>query len=58
LCGKTDEENFGFTYRALNGVIRGNDSVVSDEDRLAINILHKTSEFKRNPIPYFHLEES
>lgn len=55
LCGKTDEQNFGFTYAELDSYIR-NEKV--DYDRLAslvnqIDDMHQTSEFKRQPIASF-----
>ena len=52
LCGKTDEENLGFTYEVLDRYIRTNEC----EDMLTgqkIVQLHKGSEHKRNPIPAF-----
>ena len=42
LTGMTDEDNFGFTYEYLDGVIRG--EVESTE---AISLLHAMSEHKR-----------
>ncbi len=52
LCGKTDEDNFGFTYDALNKYIRTgewDDDVVKDK----IDWLHKKNLFKMQPIPSF-----
>ena len=55
LCGKTDEDNLGFSYRDLNAVIRGvNDECVSEETKRRIADMHKRSEFKRTSIPAFH----
>lgn len=54
LCGKTDEDNLGFSYQDLNAVIRGvNDECVSEETKRRIADMHKRSEFKRMPIPAF-----
>jgi NAD+ synthase len=52
LCGKTDEDNFGFTYEALNKYIRTgewDDDVVKEK----IDWLHKKNLFKTQPIPSF-----
>jgi NAD+ synthase len=52
LCGKTDEDNFGFTYDALNKYIRTgewDDDVVKEK----IDWLHKKNLFKMQPIPSF-----
>ena len=52
LCGKTDEDNLGFTYAALDRYIR--EGVMEDEATKArIDRLHKLNEFKLKPIPYF-----
>lgn len=52
LCGKTDEDNFGFTYDQLNTYIRRgicDDASVCDK----IQQLHKKNEFKLKPIPCY-----
>lgn len=52
LCGKTDEDNLGFTYAALDRYIR--EGVMEDEATKArIDRLHKLNEFKLKPIPFF-----
>ena len=52
LCGKTDEDNFGFTYEVLNKYIRT--GVCEDEVAKAkIDHLHQKNLFKLNPIPTF-----
>lgn len=52
LCGKTDEDNLGFTYEALDKYIRT--GICEDlETRNKIDILHKKNEFKMKPIPSF-----
>ena len=52
LCGKTDEDNLGFTYEALNKYIRTgecDDNVAKEK----IDWLHKKNMFKMQPIPSF-----
>ena len=52
LCGKTDEDNLGFTYAALDRYIRT--GVCEDEAvRARIDTLHVRNEFKLKPIPHF-----
>ena len=52
LCGKTDEDNFGFTYAALNKYIRT--GVCEDGSvRTKIDKLHRKNLFKLQPIPSF-----
>lgn len=52
LCGKTDEDNFGFTYEVLNKYIRT--GICEDiEVKAKIDILHKKNLFKLSPIPSF-----
>lgn len=52
LCGKTDEDNFGFTYEILNKYIRT--GVCDDEEsREKIDNLHNKNTFKLKPIPCF-----
>lgn len=53
LCGKTDEDNFGFTYAFLNKYIRTgkwNEDIASKEK---VDALHKKNKFKFVPIPSF-----
>lgn len=52
LCGKTDEDNFGFTYEALNKYIltgKCEDEKVKEK----IDNLHNKNLFKLEPIPSF-----
>lgn len=52
LCGKTDEDNLGFTYEVLDRYI----STGICEDPVArakIDHLHYKNEFKVKPIPYY-----
>lgn len=52
LCGKTDEDNFGFTYEALNKYIRT--GICEDEVvKAKIDNLHKKNLFKLQMIPKF-----
>lgn len=53
LCGKTDEDNFGFTYEVLNKYIR--DGICEDEEvKAKIDSMHKKNLFKLMPMPTFH----
>ena len=52
LCGKTDEDNFGFTYEQLNTYIHTgecDDEAVKEK----IESLYEKNVFKLNPIPKF-----
>ncbi|MCL2636831.1 MAG: NAD(+) synthase [Oscillospiraceae bacterium] len=54
LCGKTDEENLGFTYEALDKYIR--EGICEDEAaKREIDRLHKISRHKLAPLPIFKL---
>lgn len=48
LCGKSDEESFGFTYEQLDNYIKGNYDAVPDDVKKAIKNKHLASEHKRN----------
>ena len=55
LCGKTDEDNFGFTYAVLNKYIRT--GVCEDEEvKAKIDRMHTKNLFKLMPIPSFKCE--
>ena len=55
LCGKTDEDNLGFTYAELDRYIR--EGVIDDPDTKAlIDRKHVQSLFKLKPIPHFDPE--
>lgn len=55
LCGKTDEDNFGFTYEVLNKYIRT--GVCEDEAvKSRIDKLHRRNLFKLQPMPSFPYE--
>ena len=52
LCGKTDEEVFGFTYEVLDKYLR--EGVVDDmETYEKIDSLHQKNLFKQEPMPCF-----
>lgn len=52
LCGKTDEDNLGFSYDALDRYIRT--GVCEDADvKARIDNLHEKNLFKMQPIPVF-----
>ncbi len=55
LCGKTDEENLGFTYAELDTYIRT--GVMADEQKKArIDRLHRINQFKLELMPVFEPE--
>ena len=52
LSGKTDEDNFGFTYDVLNKYIRT--GVCEDEEtKKKIDWMHEKNRFKLEPMPCF-----
>lgn len=52
LCGKTDEDNLGFTYATLNRYIRT--GVCSDKDiKKKIDDMHEKNKFKLEVMPHF-----
>ena len=53
LCGKTDEDNLGFSYEVLDRYIRT--GICEDEDaKSRIDALHTKNLFKMKPIPVFY----
>ncbi|MBR6903009.1 MAG: NAD(+) synthase [Clostridia bacterium] len=55
LCGKTDEENLGFTYEELDKYIR--EGIIEDETKKEkIDRLHKANLFKLKVMPSFRPE--
>ncbi len=54
MCGKTDEDNLGFTYEELDNHILGTDDV-NMETRMKIERMHCASRHKYQPIPTFGL---
>ena len=53
MCGKTDEDNLGFTYEQLDNYIDGNLMAVPEEVRKKIAHLHKVTRHKYHPIPTY-----
>ncbi|MBR1739486.1 MAG: NAD(+) synthase [Ruminococcus sp.] len=54
LCGKTDEENLGFTYAELDRYIRGEDDLsAKPEVKAKIDRLHKANLHKLKLMPKF-----
>lgn len=52
LCGKTDEDNLGFTYAELDAYIR--DGIEpSEEVKAKIDSMHEKNMFKLQPMPSF-----
>lgn len=52
LCGKTDEDNLGFTYAELDAYIR--DGIEPNEEvKAKIDSMHKKNLFKLQPMPSF-----
>lgn len=57
LCGKTDEDRFGFTYKVLNKYIRT--GVCDDENiKAKIDAMHQNNLFKLKPIAFFKYESN
>ena len=55
LCGKTDEDNLGFTYAELDRYIR--EGVIDDPDKKAkIDRMHRMNLFKLQLMPAFEPE--
>lgn len=52
LCGKTDEDNFGFTYEVLNKYIRTG-TCEDKEVKAKIDRMHEKNLFKLMPMPVF-----
>ncbi len=57
LCGRTDEDNLGFSYAALDRYIRSGE--IDDEAaREKIDRLHRINAFKLELMPVFELDEA
>ena len=54
LCGKTDEDNLGFSYDTLDHYIRTGECEDTDAKE-KIDYLHEKNQFKMKPIPYPHI---
>jgi NAD+ synthase len=52
MCGKTDEDNLGFTYEQLDNYILGTGTVDAEVVK-KIERLHRMTRHKYNPIPTF-----
>jgi NAD+ synthase len=52
MCGKTDEDNLGFTYEQLDDYILGT-AVVEEETIKKIERLHKATRHKYSPMPTY-----
>ena len=52
LCGKTDEDNLGFTYEVLDRYIRTR-KCPDPEAKAKIDALHEKNKFKMQPMPAF-----
>lgn len=53
MCGKTDEDNLGFTYEQLDDYIDGDFTNVPDEVCKKIERLHAATRHKYRPIPTY-----
>lgn len=53
MCGKTDEDNLGFTYEQLDDYIDNNKDFIPVEVCRKIEHLHKTTRHKYYPIPTY-----
>lgn len=56
MCGKTDEDNLGFTYEQLDDYILGTNKI-NPEIEEKIMKLHKATRHKYQPIPTFTLRK-
>lgn len=52
LCGKTDEDNLGFTYAVLDKYIRTGE-IENEETKKKIDKMHAANLFKLQPMPFF-----
>lgn len=52
LCGKTDEDNFGFTYDVLDKYIRTGE-IEDEEVKKRIDMMHEKNLFKLQLMPSF-----
>jgi NAD+ synthase len=56
MCGKTDEDNLGFTYEELDGFLLG-DGGLTMETMNKVARLHKATRHKYTPMPTFNKGE-
>ena len=57
LCGKTDEDNLGFTYAVLDRYIRTGECA-DENTRARIDRLHRINQFKLELMPVYPLPEA
>jgi NAD+ synthase len=57
MCGKTDEDNLGFTYEELDGFLLG-ESGLTPETMSKVARLHKATRHKYTPMPIFNKGEN
>lgn len=57
MCGKTDEDNLGFTYEELDGFLLG-ESGLTPETMSKVVRLHKSTRHKYTPMPIFNKGEN
>ena len=57
MCGKTDEDNLGFTYEELDGFLLG-ESGLTPETMSKVARLHKSTRHKYTPMPIFNKGEN
>lgn len=55
LCGRTDEDNLGFTYAVLDRYIRTGE-IDDDKTKSRIDRLHELNKFKLELMPYFRYD--
>lgn len=53
LCGKTDEDNLGFTYDVLDKYIRTGE-IENEDVKAKIDFMHEKNLFKLQPMPCYH----
>ena len=56
MCGKTDEDNLGFTYEELDGFLLG-ESGLTPETMSKVARLHNATRHKYTPMPMFEKEK-
>jgi NAD+ synthase len=52
LCGQTDEQKFGFSYKVLDNYIRTG-GIDDEQIKMKIDDMHRKNMFKLEPIPMF-----
>lgn len=55
LCGKTDEDNFGFTYEVLDKYIRTG-AIDNEKIKIKIDEMHRRNMFKQEPMKRYYPE--